>query len=109
MAYQNTPNSVTGHSPFFLLHGREMEIPNNDNLKARISSENPSQKRSLENLKGSLNLDNKLVEEANRKLHQNKKRLRPQSEDSPILGERFGSSQRTWIGTEIPHVMDRPV
>jgi len=39
MAYRATPNSVTGYSPFFLLHGREMEIPNNDNLKARISSE----------------------------------------------------------------------
>jgi transposase InsO family protein len=34
MAYRATPNSVTGHSHFFLLHGREMEIPNNDNLKA---------------------------------------------------------------------------
>jgi len=39
MSCRATPNSVTGYSPFFLLHGREMEIPNNDNLKARISSE----------------------------------------------------------------------
>jgi len=73
--YRATPNSVTGHSPFFLLHGREMEIPNNDNLKARISSENPSQKRSLENLEASLNLAYKLVAKANRKSHQNNKRL----------------------------------
>ena len=27
MGYRATPNSVTGHSHFFLLHGREMEIP----------------------------------------------------------------------------------
>jgi len=52
-----------------------MEIPNNDNLKARISSENLSQKRSLENLKASLNLAYKLVAKANRKAHQNNKRL----------------------------------
>jgi len=29
MSYRATPNSVIGHSPLFLLHGREMEIPNN--------------------------------------------------------------------------------
>jgi len=49
MSYRATPNSTTGHSPFFLLHGTEMEIPNNDNLKAQITSEKLSQKRSLEN------------------------------------------------------------
>ena len=38
MAYCATPNSVTGYCPFYLLHGREMEIPNNDNLKARIET-----------------------------------------------------------------------
>jgi len=75
MSYRATPNSVTGHSPFFLLHGREMEIPNSDNLKARISSENLSKKRSLENLKASLNLVCKLVAKAKRKEHQNNKRL----------------------------------
>jgi hypothetical protein len=75
MDYRATPNSVTGYSPFFLLHGREMEIPNNGNLKTRISSENLSQKRSLENLKASLNLAYKLVAKASRKAHQNNKRL----------------------------------
>ena len=75
MAYRAKPISVTGHSSFFLLHGREMEIPNIINVKARISSENPSQKRSLDNLKASLNLAYKLVAEANRKSHQNNKRL----------------------------------
>jgi len=75
MSYRDTPNSVTGHSPFFLLHGREMEIPNNNNLKARISSENPSQRRSLDNLKARINVAYKLVAEANRKSHQNNNRL----------------------------------
>jgi len=75
MFYRATPNSNTGHSPFFLLHGREMEIPNNDNLKAQITSENPSQKRSLENLKASLKLAYKLVARAKQKSHQNNKRL----------------------------------
>jgi len=69
MSYRATPNSVTGHSPFFLLHGREMEIPNSDNLKDRISSENLSQKHSLENFKASLNLAYKLVAKANRNAH----------------------------------------
>ena len=52
-----------------------MEIPNNNNLKARISSENPSQKRCLETLKASLNLAYKLIAKANWKSHQNNKRL----------------------------------
>ena len=62
-------------APFFLLHRREMEIPNKDNLKAQITSEKPSQKRSLETLKASLNLAYKLVAKANQKSHQNNKRL----------------------------------
>ena len=52
-----------------------MEIPNKDNLKAQITSEKPSQKRSLETLKASLNLAYKLVAKANQKSHQNNKRL----------------------------------
>ena len=52
-----------------------MENPNNDNLKAWISSEILSQKRSLENLKASLNLAYKVVAKANRKAHLNNKRL----------------------------------
>jgi transposase InsO family protein len=38
MAYRATPNSVTGYSPFYLLLGRKMEIPNNNSLKARVES-----------------------------------------------------------------------
>jgi len=38
MAYRATPNTVTGYSPFYLLHGREMQLPNQDDLKAKISA-----------------------------------------------------------------------
>jgi len=43
MSYRATPNSVTAYSPFFVLHGREMEIPNNDKLEARICRKNQNQ------------------------------------------------------------------
>jgi len=33
MAYRETPNTTTKYSPFYLLHGREMPIPTNENLK----------------------------------------------------------------------------
>jgi len=36
MAYRATPNTVTNFSPFYLLHGREMPLPNSDDLKARM-------------------------------------------------------------------------
>ena len=53
MAYRATPNSVTGYSPFYLLHGREMEIPNNDNLKARVLRGNPDLDSHIRKLKAS--------------------------------------------------------
>jgi hypothetical protein len=70
MAYRATLNSVTGYSPFYLLHGREMEIPNNDSLKARIASSNPDVDRRVENLKTSLKKAYKFVAESNRKSRQ---------------------------------------
>jgi hypothetical protein len=36
MAYRETPNTTTKYSPFYLLHGREMPLPTNENLKAKI-------------------------------------------------------------------------
>jgi hypothetical protein len=75
MAYRATPNSVTGYSPFYLLHGREMEIPNNDSLKARVASGNPDVGRRLENLKTSLRKVYKFAAESNRKSRQRNKKL----------------------------------
>jgi hypothetical protein len=75
MAYRATPNIVTGYSPFFLLHGREMEIPGNDVLKARVVTENPDLNRRLESLKANLKTAYKLAAETNRKTQQANKRL----------------------------------
>jgi hypothetical protein len=36
MAYQATPNTTTGFSPFYLLHGREMNLPTSDDLKTKL-------------------------------------------------------------------------
>jgi hypothetical protein len=74
MAYRTTPNTLTGYSPFYLLHGREIVLPGNENLKAKISTENLDHKRRLESLKSSLKLAYKAVARANRKSHDNKKR-----------------------------------
>ena len=61
MAYRATPTSVTGYSPFYLLQGREMEIPNNDNLKARVASGDINLDCKLENLKSNLKRAYKLL------------------------------------------------
>jgi len=77
MAYRATPNTTTGFSPYYLLHGREMALPNSDNLKAKLpkEKENFDQDRRLENLKSSLRLTYKAVKKANRQSHLNNKRL----------------------------------
>ena len=75
MAYRATPNTVTGYSPFFLLHGREMETPSNDNLKARVATGNLDHDRRLENLRKSLKSAYKLAARANQKSQQINKRL----------------------------------
>jgi len=75
MAYRATTNSVTKFSPFYLLHGTETPLPNSNNLKARLSRENPDHHQRLQNLKASLNSAYKCVNKANIKAHQNNKRL----------------------------------
>jgi transposase InsO family protein len=58
MAYRATPNTTTGYSPFYFLHGREMELPSGDDFKAKIAKEvkDKDHVRRLENLKSSLKL-----------------------------------------------------
>jgi len=77
MSYRATPNTTTGFGPYYLLHGREMALPNSDNLKAKLSKKKESldQDCRLENLKSSLQLAYKAVKNANRQSHLNNKRL----------------------------------
>jgi len=52
MTYRATPN--TGYSPFFLLHGRQVSPPINDDLKAKVSNSDLDLNRWIEKLKDSL-------------------------------------------------------
>ena len=75
MAHRATPHTVTGYSPFYLLHGREMQLPSNDSLRARCTRRPTSQDRRIENLKASLRRAYKTVAKANRKAHQTNKKF----------------------------------
>jgi hypothetical protein len=75
VAYRATPNTVSGYSPFFLLHVREMTLPSRENLKPQLPKENFSPYQRLEYLKSSLRIAYKLAAKANRKSHYKNKRL----------------------------------
>jgi len=74
MAYRSTPNTITGFSPYYLLHGR-MVLPNSSDLKAKIPKENSDHDSRLENQKSSLRLAYNLVKKAKKKSHLKNKRL----------------------------------
>ena len=75
MAYRATPHSTTHYSPFYPLHGREMLLPNEGDLKAKISPDirDVDQVQRLENLKSSLLKSYKDIRLNNRKGHQKNK------------------------------------
>jgi hypothetical protein len=75
MAYRETPYSMTGYSPFYLLHGREMVLPSEGDLKAKVSHgiQDVDQVKRLENLKSSLKKAYKAVRLNNQKAHQKNK------------------------------------
>jgi hypothetical protein len=76
MAYRDTPHGVSKYSPFYLVHGREMILPNMQDLKAKLSPEirDAEQIARLETLKSSLRSAYKMVQERARKSHATNKR-----------------------------------
>ena len=75
MAHRAQPHSSTGYSPFFLLHGREVQLPNNDTLRARRVEGSTNLDQRIENFKASLRRVYKEVRKANRKAHQKNKKF----------------------------------
>jgi len=74
MSYRATHHTTTGFSPFYLLHGREITLPNSESLRAQLPQDNPSHEERLEHLKSNLNLAYKLVAKANRNSHRRNNR-----------------------------------
>jgi ribosomal protein L21E len=76
MAYRNTSHGTTKHSPYYMLHGREMVLSTMQSLRAKLSSDirNTDHAPRLENLKSRLRTAYKLAREHSRKSHATNKR-----------------------------------
>ena len=76
MAYRNTPHGSTKHTPYYMLHGREMTLPSMQTLRAKL----PTQVRDSEhgprseNLKSRLRTAYEMAREEVRRSHANNKR-----------------------------------
>jgi len=54
MANCAAPSTNTGYNPFFLLHGREMTLPGNENLKTKVPMTHRNIREQMQKLKASL-------------------------------------------------------
>jgi transposase InsO family protein len=69
MSYRASPHSSSGHSPFFLLHGREMNLPHTHNLRAKLTpgAQRLDEAGRLRSLQATISRANKVVRENLRK------------------------------------------
>ena len=71
MAYRNTPHGTTKHTPYYMLHGREMTLPTMQSLRAKLSTDVRESEHGprLENLKSRLRTAYKIAREQGRRSH----------------------------------------
>jgi len=76
MAYRNTPHGTTKQSPYYMLHGREMDLPSMQSLRVKRSPDirNTDHAPRLENLKSRSRIAYKLERDNGRKSHAANKR-----------------------------------
>ena len=76
MAYRNTPHGTTKQSPYYMLHGREMDLPTMQSLRGKRSPDirKTNHAPQLENQKSKLRTAYKLARDNGRKSHAANKR-----------------------------------
>lgn len=76
-AHRDTPHTTMGFCPFFLLHGREINLHSSEDVKAKLTKEvrNSDHSHRLEIVKSSLKLAYQSVKKTNKKSHLKNKRL----------------------------------
>jgi transposase InsO family protein len=89
MSYRAAPSTVTGYSPYYLLHGREMVMPNSHNLRAKLSpeAERVDEAGRLRRLQSALRLANKKVQERITTAHARNKRYYDRTAERRELSE----------------------
>jgi hypothetical protein len=79
----------TGYSPFYLLHGREMVVPNTHNLRAKLSpeAETLDEAGRLRKLQSALRLANKIMRKMIQSAHWRNKRYYDRTVEQRVLRE----------------------